>query len=65
MGLKKFSAGLDLMTMQSIKLDLMMLPLIAAGAVAGILILKRIPQKAFTTVVQILAAAAAIKLLLT
>ena len=60
-----FSAGLDLMTMQSIKLDLMMLPLIAAGAAAGILILKRIPQKAFTTIVQILAAAAAIKLLLT
>lgn len=60
-----FSAGLDLMTIQSIKLDLMMLPLIAAGAAVGILILKRIPQKAFTTVVQILAGAAALKLLLT
>jgi uncharacterized membrane protein YfcA len=60
-----FSAGLELMTVQSVKLDLMLLPLIAAGAAAGILILKRIPQKAFTTIVQILAATAAIKLLLT
>jgi len=42
---------------------LMMLPFIAAGAFVGILILKRIPQKVFTAVVQILAAAAAIKLL--
>ncbi len=58
-----FSANLDLMTTASVKLDLMMLPFIAAGAVIGIFFLKRIPQKAFTAVVQILAAAAAVKLL--
>jgi uncharacterized membrane protein YfcA len=58
-----FSAKLDLMTAASVKLDLMMLPFIAAGAVIGIYFLKRIPQKAFTAVVQLLAAAAAIKLL--
>jgi uncharacterized membrane protein YfcA len=58
-----FSANLDLMTVESVKLDLMMLPFIAIGAVTGIFFLKRIPQKAFTAVVQILAAAAAIKLL--
>jgi uncharacterized membrane protein YfcA len=58
-----FSASLDLMTVESLKLDFMMLPFIAAGAVMGILVLKRIPQKAFNVVVQILAAAAAIKLL--
>lgn len=58
-----FSANLDLMTVESVKLDLMMLPFIAAGAIAGIFFLKRIPQKDFTTVVQILAVAAAIKLL--
>jgi uncharacterized membrane protein YfcA len=58
-----FSANLDLMTLESVKLDLIMLPFIAIGAFAGIFFLKRIPQKAFTTVVQILAAAAAIKLL--
>lgn len=58
-----FSANLGLMTAESVRLDLMMIPLIAGGAAAGILVLKRIPQKAFTAVVQILAAAAAIKLL--
>jgi len=58
-----FSMSLDLITSESIKLDLMMLPLIAAGSAAGILFLKRIPQKAFNSLIQILAAAAAIKLL--
>lgn len=58
-----FSTNLDLMTAASVKLDLMMLPFIAVGAVVGIFFLKRIPQKAFITVVQVLAAAAAVKLL--
>jgi uncharacterized membrane protein YfcA len=58
-----FSANLDLMTTESVKLNFMMLPFIAIGAVAGIFLLKRIPQKAFNAIVQILAAAAAIKLL--
>lgn len=59
-----FSASLDLMTAESVKLNLMMVPFIAIGAVTGIFLLKRIPQKAFNVVVQILAAAAAVKLLL-
>jgi len=58
-----FSANRNLMTGDSVMLDLMMLPAIALGAVVGIFVLKRIPQKAFTTVVQWLAAAAAVKLL--
>ncbi|MHC4644260.1 MAG: sulfite exporter TauE/SafE family protein [Planctomycetota bacterium] len=58
-----FSASLGLMTLQSVRLDLMMLPLIAVGAAAGVFVLKRIPQSVFTTIVQVLAAAAAIKLL--
>jgi uncharacterized membrane protein YfcA len=58
-----FSVNLDLITAQTIKFNLTMLPLIVVGAVAGILILKRIPQKAFGVLVQILAAAAAVKLL--
>ena len=57
------SAKLELMTIESVKFDLMMLPFIAVGAVAGIFFLKRIPQKAFSSVVQILAVAAVIKLL--
>ena len=58
-----FSANLKLMTLESVKLDLMMLPLVVVGAIVGIFILKRIPLKIFNLVVQILAALAAIKLL--
>jgi len=58
-----FSANLDLMNAASVKLNLMMIPAIAAGAVVGVVFLQRIPQKAFNTVVQILAVAAAVKLL--
>ncbi|HBG28505.1 MAG: hypothetical protein A2Y10_14920 [Planctomycetes bacterium GWF2_41_51] len=47
----------------SVCADVIMLPLIAMGAGLGILILRKMPQKTFTIVVQILAAAAAIKLL--
>jgi uncharacterized membrane protein YfcA len=58
-----FSAQLALTTGASVKLGLLMLPLIAAGSVAGIFFLRRIPQKAFNGLIQLLAAAAAIKLL--
>ncbi|MBW8000682.1 MAG: sulfite exporter TauE/SafE family protein [Planctomycetes bacterium] len=58
-----FGANLELITAETVKLDLIMLPVIAVGAVIGILILKHIPQKAFKVVVQVLAVAAAIKLL--
>jgi len=58
-----FSANLNLMTAESVKLNLMMLPFIAVGAFTGMFLLKRIPQKAFNAIVQILAAAAAVKLL--
>jgi uncharacterized membrane protein YfcA len=58
-----FSTNLQMMTAESVKLNLIMLPAIALGAALGILLLKRIPQKLFTTAVQLLAAAAALKLL--
>jgi uncharacterized membrane protein YfcA len=58
-----FSANLNLITAESVKLNAMMIPFIAAGAVMGIFFLSRIPQKAFIAIVQILAAAAAVKLL--
>jgi uncharacterized membrane protein YfcA len=58
-----FSAQLALTTGESVKLGLLMLPLIAVGAVAGVFVVRRIPQKAFNSVIQLLAAAAAIKLL--
>jgi uncharacterized membrane protein YfcA len=58
-----FSAQLALTTGASVKLGLLMLPLIAVGSVAGIFLLHRLPQKAFNALIQLLAAAAAIKLL--
>ena len=58
-----FSTKLQMMTAESVKLDLMMLPFVAVGAFAGIYLLNRIGQKAFKAVVQVLAAAAAVKLL--
>lgn len=58
-----FSASLNLMTVDSARLNLMLLPCIVIGAVAGIFFLKRIPGNVFTAVVHILAAAVAIKLL--
>ncbi len=58
-----FSAQLALTTGASVKLGLLMLPLIAVGSVAGIFLLHRLPQKTFNSLIQLLAAAAAIKLL--
>jgi len=59
-----FSARLDLITVETLKLDLCLFPLIFLGAVAGVVALKHTPQKIFDILVLVLAAAAAIKLLL-
>lgn len=58
-----FSVQLGLITVESIKLDLLMLPFIAAGAILGIFALKKMPQRVFEITIQVLAAAAAVKLL--
>jgi len=58
-----FSSRLGLVSVESVKLNLLMLPLIALGAVLGVLVLKRIGEKAFNVAVQVLAAIAAIRLL--
>jgi uncharacterized membrane protein YfcA len=44
-------------------MDVMVFPAVAAGAIAGIWLLKRIPQRSFNIIALILAAAAAVKLL--
>lgn len=59
-----FSAKLSLITAESLKLDLTLFPFIVVGAVTGILLLKRIPQKVFRILVLVLATAAAVKLIL-
>lgn len=55
--------NLDMITLESLKMDVMVFPAVVAGAVVGIWLLKRIPQAIFNIVALILAAAAAIKLL--
>ena len=49
-------------TMASVKVDLIMLPAIALGAFLGIVILKKLPQKYFNIIIQLLALAVAVKL---
>jgi len=58
-----FSATLDLITAQSLKLNVCLFPVIVIGALTGIVLLKHIPQKLFRLIVLALAAAAAVKLL--
>ena len=58
-----FSLKLGLITFESVKLGLIMLPFIIVGAVLGILALKKMHQKVFEVTIQVLALAAAIKLL--
>lgn len=59
-----FSAQQGLITPESLVINLILLPAIVLGAVAGILLLHRIPQRWFIATVEILAALAAVKLLL-
>lgn len=58
-----FMVHLDMITMTSIKMNLMVLPAVALGAWAGIWLLHRIPQRLFNILALLLAAAAAVKLL--
>jgi uncharacterized membrane protein YfcA len=58
-----FSASLGLINPASLKLNLLLFPGIALGAVLGILVIKKIPEKSFSVIVQALTAAAALKLI--
>jgi len=58
-----FSVDLGLINIHSLKLNLLLLPGICIGAISGILFLKKIPQKIFNQVVQILAIISALKLI--
>lgn len=58
-----FNMSLESMTVDSIKFNLMLLPAIAVGAIVGILVLRKLPQKVFVNVIQVLAAASAVKLI--
>lgn len=58
-----FSSNLGLIDRHTLMLNLVNLPLLILGALAGIRLVKYIPEKAFGVVVQILAALAALYLL--
>lgn len=58
-----FSQNLNLINWHSLQFNLMLLPLIVLGALAGVRLVKRVPEKAFTVIVQILAATGAAYLL--
>jgi len=58
-----FSAHLGLINGPSLQFNLVLFPLVALGALAGIKLLKRIPEQAFNYTVQGLAALAAVNLL--
>jgi uncharacterized protein len=50
-----FSAALGLVTWSSLGADLALLPLVLAGAWAGVLVMKKLPQGAFNAIAQALA----------
>jgi len=58
-----FSIHLGLMTPESLKFDLLLLPAVAVGAVAGRLLLRRVPQRLFEWITILLATAAALRLI--
>jgi len=53
----------DMITAESLRTDLCLVPAVLTGAVLGVVVLKRIPQRAFVVVVKVLAAAGATKLI--
>ena len=59
-----FSADLSLINPQTLGLNLLLSPLIVAGAVLGIVVARRLPERVFAVAVQVLAALGAAKLLL-
>ena len=58
-----FSRSLDLINMQSMQLNLVLLPAIVVGALAGVRLVRHVPERTFATVVQLLAVAGAAWLL--
>jgi hypothetical protein len=57
-------AALDMMTAETFRLAAMLMPVVAAGAVLGVRILKRIPQAVFDVLVLSLAGIAAVRMIL-
>ena len=56
--------ALDMMTRETFLFDLLLMPVVAAGAVLGVRTLKRIPQAAFDVLVLALAGVAAVRMVI-
>jgi uncharacterized protein len=59
-----FSMNLGLINAASLKFNLMLSPCVFVGVIAGIFLLKKIPQKSFNIAVQVLAVLAAVNMML-
>lgn len=59
-----FSAGLGLITRDTLVMDAMLIPVVLIGAFAGSKVARRIPQKVFENLILVLTVAAALGLLL-
>lgn len=57
-----FYAYLGMITPQTLKFDLLLVPIVAVAAIAGAMALKKIPQRTFNILVLVLAAVAAVRL---
>jgi len=55
--------ALDMITWEVVQFDLLLLPIAAAGAVVGAVVLKKMPQKLFNVLVLVLAGIAAVRML--
>jgi uncharacterized membrane protein YfcA len=57
-----FSIAMGLITWETLKINLFLFPLVLVGSLIGVLVMKKIPQKIFNAVAQVLAVAGGIKL---
>jgi uncharacterized membrane protein YfcA len=55
--------GLNMITRPTLRFDLLLLPVVVVGALAGVWFLRRIPQRLFNTLVLLLAGIAALRLI--
>ncbi len=55
--------GLGMITTETLRLDLFLVPVVMLGALVGVRLLRRIPQRLFTTLVLLLAGLAGLRLL--
>jgi uncharacterized protein len=59
-----FSVGLGLVTVQSLSMNLVLVPAVVAGGVTGLFLIRRIKQEQFARAVLVLAAVSAVPLIL-